>query len=588
MPADDSATPATATSAANHLTENVINQQGQNRIRENISKVKPGDDITTVKALLGEPSVQGKIRRKIAAGEPGAQPAENPVKTFLAYYFEQGDVITAPKLFLVFSTDDKLERGSTNIPDLQIGNLKVNPNMPQQAGNNINNQNNGTPAGNNAFISSGGWLAENSCQPTSSLDVGRRIATGIAIDQVNRKFYVANGTSSESLECYNFDGSSCGIFASGLADSYGLALENNLQYIWVTSSFKGCLERFSVSGQPNMPVETLNIAQDSGKRFPHDVAVDQAGNVYGVAGTSLVKYVPDANGHKVGILKDLGGYCFETSNESVAVINGRVYVGLNSGRDSQIRVFDADTLSELTNVDIGPWPYRHIPAGITSANGKIYVAFSSGEYSVFSETGDGVTSKLKWNEVYHCDKLSELKGIAVAEKENFVLVSVKFGGKVLKFGGQAQPYQAATAAPATSTAAAAVTNAAGNAVTIKAEPYQTHYETSGIVNLLGVLAAIAALIFSFIGQFVIIEGNSRMPAKLWPAFLVPGLACLGFSIFYRGPYVSAVLGIASAYFLLWITGLFRGKKISRIILIILYIFLLILLALANHARANIF
>jgi hypothetical protein len=271
------------------------------------------------------------------------------------------------------------------------------------------------------------------CRPVSEITAGNgdNVVTGLAVDQSHNKIYMANGSSSSVLQCYNFDGSLCGTFASGLKDAYGLALEDNMQYIWVASSLSGLLERFNVSGTPNTPVETLNIARDAGQPYPHDVAVDSSSNVYGVAGTNLVKYIPGQNGHVVGPIKNLGG----VGNEAVAVINGRVYVGFNSGHDSLIRVFDSATLSELTNVQIGPWPSGNIPVGITVYSGKIYVSFSSSSnswYGVYNETGDGIKTPLRWNEVYHCGGYNEVKSIGIEGSEGLVLLAVKFGGKVLK------------------------------------------------------------------------------------------------------------------------------------------------------------
>jgi hypothetical protein len=140
---DDSSVPVTVT--AHHLTEKVIDLAGQKRIEESILKVKIGDNIKTVKELLGEPSVQGKIVKKTIMGQMDA----NPIKTFLAYYFTEGDVNTCEKLFLVFYPDEKLERADSNIPNISIEHLKLKPdnehsrlvsNPPQPSGNKMDNK----------------------------------------------------------------------------------------------------------------------------------------------------------------------------------------------------------------------------------------------------------------------------------------------------------------------------------------------------------------------------------------------------------------------------------------------------------------
>lgn len=50
----------------------------------------------------------------------------------------------------------------------------------------------------------------------------------------------------------------------------------------------------------------------------------------------------------------------------------------------------------------------------------------------YNETGDGIKTPLRWNEVYHCGGYNEVKSIGIEGSEGLVLLAVKFGGKVLK------------------------------------------------------------------------------------------------------------------------------------------------------------
>jgi len=102
-------------------TGKVIDENGQKRIRDNISKVKIGNDINNVIKLLGEPTILLKKTEKRSKNQIGRP----KTKIVLIYNFTKVDVYADRRLDLDFTGDGILESGYSTVPDLKIDHLKV-------------------------------------------------------------------------------------------------------------------------------------------------------------------------------------------------------------------------------------------------------------------------------------------------------------------------------------------------------------------------------------------------------------------------------------------------------------------------------
>jgi hypothetical protein len=315
------------------------------------------------------------------------------------------------------------------------------------------------------------------CVPQATLAVSLPIVIGLAVDEAAGRIYATHGTSGSDIRIYDLNGALQGSFASGLSDAYGLVLEADKQHLWVANSQNQTLQRFAIGAA--MPDITLPIGSDSGKSYPHDVSVDSAGNVYAVINTLLVKYSKTGASTYAYAGLDLGGLY----NESVHHAKGRLYVGHAYVGGSSVRVFDAATLSELSGSPLASGS-GGVAAGIQSQAGKFYAAFSGGGYAVYAESGLGIAgSPLAWTQVQACSGFMEAKALALLPSQGRLLLTQKFGGKLLAFSACSPATPTATPSVAAGTGQGRVLAASLAPVVVRANGRSRLYvRCSEIVN----------------------------------------------------------------------------------------------------------
>ena len=80
------------------------------------------------------------------------------------------------------------------------------------------------------------------------------------------------------------------------------------------------------------------------------------------------------------------------------------------------------------------------------------------------------------------------------------------------------------------------------------------------MNLVGIIIGACSFLIIGLCHPLVVKGEYHLGTKIWPLFLVAGLACIAAALFVESDLISAIIAVLGFSFLWSIHELFEQKK----------------------------